>query len=58
MEIRTICVGIDLYEFQIKPSLISSWKTVYSGKLPLRCSKKNIDKIKNQIIMNYYGCWR
>lgn len=49
MQVRAICVGVDLYEIQVKTSFLSSWKTVYNGSLPLRVSRKNINKVINQL---------
>ena len=54
MEIRAVCVGIDLYQFQIKQSSISSWKTVYSGNFPIRAKRKDIEKVKLAIMKGIY----
>ena len=54
MEVRAVCVGIDLYQFQIKQSLISSWKTVYSGNFPIRAKRKDIEKVKLAIMKGIY----
>lgn len=54
MKIRTVCVGVDVYEFQIKLTPLSCWKTAYSGCFPIRAKRKDIEKVKLAIMKGIY----
>lgn len=54
MKVRAICVGVDVYQFQIKLTPLSCWKIAYSGNFPIRAKRKDIEKVKLAIMKGIY----